>query len=174
MIMYFFNKFGSKGPLILTLISFYLLWNKKNLFCYYTIGIFLSIILNLVLKGLFKMPRPSEDIKTFNLALKNGKRFIFKNGVPHDMFGMPSGHSQSVMFSTIFVFLSLKNYKILYLYLFISIITMCQRIYYNHHTLIQVIAGDMVGLFFGYLMFYLCKKNIMGLIREKKEDNAPI
>ena len=174
MIMYFFNKLGNNGPLILTLISFFLLWNKKNLFCYYTIGIFLSIILNLVLKGLFKMPRPSEDIKTFNLALKNGKRFIFKNGVPHDMFGMPSGHSQSVMFSTIFVFLSLKNYKILYLYLLISIITMCQRIYYNHHTLIQVIAGDMVGLFFGYLMFYLCKKNIMGLIREKKDDNAPI
>jgi len=172
--MYLFNKFGNYGPLLLIILSFYLLRKKTNLFYYYTIGVFLNAILNLFLKGLIQMPRPSEDLKEFNLALKNGKRFVFKNGIPHDMFGMPSGHTQSVMFSTIFIFLALKNYKILYLYLLISLITMSQRIYYNFHTLSQVLAGILVGLFFGYLMFYLCKKNIMGLIREKKDDNGPI
>ena len=174
MMMYLFNMFGNYSPLLLIFISFYLLRKKRNLFFYYTIGIFLNALLNLVLKGMIQMPRPSENIKEFNLALKNGSRFVFKNGIPHDIFGMPSGHTQSVMFSTIFIFLALKNYKILYLYLFISLVTMYQRIYYNYHTLLQVIVGAIVGFIFGYTMFYFCKKNIMGLIRVKKDDDGPI
>ena len=74
-----FNDIGSFGPLILIFLSMHLLWNNSNLFFYYTIGVFLNAILNLILKGLLQQPRPSEDLKTFNLALNNGKRFIFKN-----------------------------------------------------------------------------------------------
>lgn len=169
-----FDTVGNSGPVILMIFSFYLLRNKKSLFYYYIIGLFLNALLNLVLKGLFKMPRPLDDIKTFNLALKNGDRFIFKNGVPHDIFGMPSGHTQSAIYSTTFVFLALKDYKILILYVFISLITMCQRVYYKWHTILQVIVGGIIGFIFGKIMFYLCKKNIMGLIREKKDDNAPL
>jgi cellulose synthase/poly-beta-1,6-N-acetylglucosamine synthase-like glycosyltransferase len=55
------------------------------------------------------MPRPSEDADRFNLALTHGRRFIFKSGVPFDVFGMPSGHAQMVFYSTTFVYLSLKN-----------------------------------------------------------------
>jgi len=169
-----FNVTGNYGPLFLTIYSFYLLWNKQNLFFYYTVGLFLCFILNLVLKGLIQEPRPSEDLKTFELALKNGRRFVFKDGIPHDIFGMPSGHAQSSLFSTVFIFLSLKKQNILGIYLLISLITMAQRVAFNHHTISQVFVGAIVGGLFGYLMFYIAQNKLMGVIREKKDDYAPM
>jgi membrane-associated phospholipid phosphatase len=174
MIERIFNYLGGLGPLILLFFSLFLLWNKENLFFYYSVGIFLNAILNLILKGFFKHPRPSEDPKLFNIALKNGKRFIFKNYIPHDIFGMPSGHTQSAFFSTIFIFLSLKNYNILFAYLIITFITMFQRIFYNYHTLFQVIIGAIVGTLFGYCFYYLAQQKLQGKINEKPDDFAPI
>ena len=147
--MNLFYEIGRYGPVILFFLSLYLLWNKSNLLFYYTVGIFLNCVLNLVLKGIFQQPRPSEDYKKFELALKNGKRFIFKNGVPFDIFGMPSGHTQSVLYSTVFIYLSLKKLNILYFYIFISLITMMQRISHNYHTFFQVIIGAFIGAGFG-------------------------
>ena len=169
-----FYYIGGYGPLILLFFSLFLLWNKHNLFFYYSIGIFINAILNLIIKGILQQPRPSEDPKVFNLALKNGKHFIFKDYIPHDIFGMPSGHTQSSFFSTIFVFLSLQNFKILYMYLAISCITMAQRVVYNYHTILQVFVGAIVGTLFGYYMYHLAQQKIKGKIREKPDDFGPI
>jgi len=169
-----FNDFGTFGPLVLFFLSMYLLWNNSNLFFYYTVGVFSNAILNLVLKGMIQQPRPSEDLKEFNLALSHGKRFLFKDGMPHDIFGMPSGHSQSSLFSTVFIYLSLKKTNILYTYLLISLITMCQRVAFNYHTVLQVIVGAMVGGSFGYFVFYLAREKIKGHITEKLDDYGPI
>ena len=117
MLVELFNKFGAYGPVILYFLSIYLLRDKNNLLFYYIIGAFVNAILNLILKGIFQQPRPSEDYDKFNLALKNGKRFIFKNGVPLDVFGMPSGHAQAALYSTVFIYLALQKTNILYLYL---------------------------------------------------------
>ena len=133
-----FNEFGAYGPIILIFLSMYLLWNKHNLFFYYTVGVFIDNIFNLILKGLFLQPRPTVDKKVFDLALKHGKRFIFKDGMPYDLFGMPSGHSQSSFFSTVFIYLSLRKNNISYTYLAISLLTMLQRVLYNHHSVLQV------------------------------------
>jgi len=169
-----FYYLGGFGPLILLFFSLFLLWNKENLFFYYSVGIFCNAILNLILKGIFKQPRPSEDPKLFNIALKNGKRFIFKDFIPHDIFGMPSGHTQSSFFSSIFIFLSLKNYYILFTYLIITFITMIQRIVYDYHTLFQVIIGAIVGSLFGYYFYYLAQQKLQGKIDEKPDDYGPI
>ena len=174
-IYYMLNIIGNYGPLILIFISLYLLRKYKNLLFYYVIGIFTNVLLNLFLKGIILQPRPSEDPKLFNLAIKNGKRFIFKNGIiPHDICGMPSGHTQSAIFSTVFIYLSLKNTKIALSYLIISLITMYQRIEYKFHTPLQVIIGGIVGSLFAYVIFYLAKQNIKGIIKIKSDDNAPI
>ena len=109
---YIYSNVGIFGPVILYIVASYLLWKKNTSFYYFQVGVFTCTILNLVLKGIFKQPRPSEDPKQFSLALKNGYRFIFKNGIPHDIFGMPSGHSQSAMFTTTFIWLSINNIKI--------------------------------------------------------------
>ena len=169
-----FNEFGSFGPLILIFLSIYLLWNKQNLFFYYTVGVFIDSILNLILKGLFLQPRPSIDKTEFDLALKHGKRFIFKNGMPYDMFGMPSGHSQSSFFSTVFIYLSLRKNNIGYTYIAISLLTMLQRVIYNHHTVLQVCVGATIGSVVGYLFYCLANKKVKGKIREKPDDFGPI
>ena len=108
------------------------------------------------------------------MALTHGKRFLFKDGIPHDIFGMPSGHSQSVLFSTVFVYLSLRKNKLLYIYLIISLLTITQRVVYDYHTILQVIAGSLVGGSFGYFVYYLAREKIKGHITEKLDDYGPI
>ena len=169
-----FNECGAYGPIILIFLSMYLLWNKHNLFFYYTVGVFIDNIFNLILKGIFLQPRPTVDIKVFDLALKHGKRFIFKDGMPYDLFGMPSGHSQSSFFSTVFIYLSLKKNNIAYTYLFISLLTMLQRILCNHHSVLQVFAGSIIGCCTGYLFYYIANEKVKGQIREKPDDFGPI
>ena len=169
-----FNKIGSYGPLVLNFLSMYLLWNKENLFFYYIIGVLINAILNLILKGLFLQPRPSIDGKTFDLALKNGKRFLFKDGIPYDILGMPSGHSQSVLFSTMFIWLSLRKKNIFYIYLIISLLTMIHRVSFNHHTILQVFVGATIGALLGYLFYYLATQKVKGKIREKMDDFGPL
>ena len=169
-----FDKMGAYSTFYIYVLSVYLLRDKQNLLFYYVIGFFVNTLLNLVLKGIIQQPRPFEDINIFNLAIGNGKRFIFKDGIPYDIFGMPSGHTQTVLFSTVFVYFALRNKKILYIYLIISLITMCQRVTFNHHTISQVVMGAIAGGCFGYVVYYLCKEKIKGHITEKKDDYGPI
>ncbi len=167
----FFQKVGEFAPIFLVFLSGYLLWKKENLLFYYIIGIVLSSILNFIIKIIIKQPRPSADLKLFNIAMKNGKYLIFKDGMPYDLFGMPSAHSQMIWFSTIFIYLSLKNTKISLIYILFCIITMLQRYYFNHHTISQVIVGSFVGSIFAYFIFYMAEKQIIGKVKEKKDDD---
>ena len=169
-----FNNIGSYGPALLFLNSCSLLWNKETLLFYYVVGIFLNSVLNVILKLLFKQPRPSEDERTFKLALTHGKYIVFKDGYPHSIFGMPSGHTQTSVFSLIFIYLSGINERWLYFYSIIIIIVMSQRVAFNHHTIFQVIIGAFVGAFVGYQFFFLAKQKIKGRITEKPDDYAPI
>jgi membrane-associated phospholipid phosphatase len=169
-----FQKIGQTSPFILFFISIFLLRNKNNLLFYYVVFFVIGLLINLILKGLIQEPRPSIDTKTFNLMMKNKDRYIYKHGIPYDIFGMPSGHSQSVLFSTIFIYLSLRDIKVLVLYLFIDIITLIQRVVYNHHTLKQVIVGSIVGCLMGYVAFKFAQTNIEGKKSVKKDDFGPI
>ena len=172
--MNLYKEIGSYGPNILRFLSLFLLWNHPNLFFYYIVGIFFDLIFNFFLKGFIQQPRPNFSSKEFDLALKNNKRFIFKDGIPYNVFGMPSGHASSVMFSTIFIYLALRKTNILYLYLFISFITVTQRIIYEYHTFAQIFVGIIVGSLTAYLFYQLAEKKIKGRIREKKDDYGPI
>ena len=176
MIFTLLDEIGEKGPLILLIISVFLLWSRKNQLIYCIIGSFANLLMNIFLKGVFQQQRPSDntDTKTFHLALKNGKRFIFKNGIPYSIFGMPSSHAQSCLFYTVFVFMCLRQYNILILYLLISLLTAYQRVKHSHHTILQVVAGGTVGIFMGYITYIMTNNNIKGLIKKKPDDNAPI
>ena len=165
---------GNSGPIILFIYGSYLLWNKSTLYYYYQVGFVISAILNVILKDILKCPRPSENIKEFNLALKNGRRFVFKNGIPHDIFGMPSGHSQSTMFITTYIFLTLKNKKFALIFFLLSLLIMYQRIKDNHHTLLQVVVGAIVGVVCGYLFYYFAQQSLTGKIKAKPDDNGPL
>ena len=96
-------KIGNWGPLILFGTSVYLLSDKGNMLYYYIVGLILNTIFNVFLKVTIQQPRPSIDSDRFNLLLKNYNDTLFKHGIP-DIFGMPSGHTQSIVFSTMYVF----------------------------------------------------------------------
>jgi len=169
-----FYEFGSYGPIFIFVSSLYFLWNYNNLFFYYILGIFINSILNIILKTIIQQPRPSIDEKEFILALKNSKRFLLKDGLPFDIFGMPSGHAQLCIFSTVFVYLALKKTNILYLYLLFSIIIISQRVVYNFHTIPQVIIGSFVGAGMAYFMYNITQNKIKGQIKEKADDYGPL
>jgi membrane-associated phospholipid phosphatase len=169
-----FYHIGNFGPYILLLFTVYLLWNKQNLLLYYLVGYFFNSVINIIVKGIFQEPRPSDDPKLFNIALKNGKHLLFKNGIPFDFFGMPSGHTQCVFYSAFYILFALKNYKIFGLYLLFSLLVLYQRVYFEYHSIFQVIVGAIIGSFFAYFMYYISRKNIMGKLNLKKEDNGPL
>jgi membrane-associated phospholipid phosphatase len=168
------KKIGQNGPIVLLVITILLLRNKMNLLFYYILFFVISLFLNLILKGIIQEPRPSIDTKTFNLMMKNKERYINKHGIPYDIFGMPSGHSQSVLMSTVFIYLSLHDIKITLLYIVISIITITQRVVDKHHTVLQVIFGSILGCILGYIAFFMSQKNIQGKKTAKKDDYGPI
>jgi len=169
-----FQKIGQNGPMILLFITIFLLRNKHNLLFYYILFFIISLFLNLVLKGIIQQPRPSIDSKTFHLMMKNKERYIYKRGIPYDIFGMPSGHSQSVLLSTIFIYLSLHDIKIAILYLFITLITLTQRVIDNHHTILQVIFGSLIGVALGYVAYKMAQTNVEGKKTAKNDDYGPI
>ena len=168
------STIGQNGPIILFALSVFLLRNKCNLLFYYIIFYVIGLILNIILKGIIQQPRPSIDKKTFDLMIKNKERYISKYGVPYDIYGMPSGHSQSVLFSTIFIYFAFHNIKLTIVYLIISIITLFQRVIENHHTVLQVIVGSMIGLIIGYVSYEMAKIKMAGKLTNKKDDYARI
>ena len=168
------HEFGGHAPILLILLSWYLLWEHKNLFFYYNVGLLSNAILNSILKGLIQEPRPMFDNKKVRLMTAHAKHYFFQNGIPFDIYGMPSGHAQMAFFTTAFIYLSLKHTNFLYLYLIISLIICYQRVNFGYHSITQVIVGAIVGSCFAYFVYQLAREKIKGKIREKLDDDGPI
>jgi membrane-associated phospholipid phosphatase len=162
----YIDYIGVIGPIILMVTSFILLINKNIFLYFYLGGIIVNTLLNLFLKTIIKHPRPKEDKILFEIASNNGKRISI------DRYGMPSGHSQSVGFSCMFLYLVCKNMYVLWFYLIISLNTMFQRFNYNSHTLLQIVVGFSIGAIMGYLTFILAKNTLKGKINSKIDDNC--
>jgi membrane-associated phospholipid phosphatase len=101
---------GNFGPFILFIFSLYLLRKTPNALYYYLIGFLLNMILNIILKLTFKQPRPKDDEDLFKLTLNYASKYNCV--LPFDIYGMPSGHAESVIFSTIFIHLMFNNSRL--------------------------------------------------------------
>jgi len=167
-------ELGSYGPLLLILLSWYLLWDHKNLFFYFNVGLFANAVLNLILKRIIQEPRPMFDSKKIKLMTTHARDYFFQNGIPFDVYGMPSGHAQAAFFMSVFMYLSLKHTNLLYLYLFFSLLICYQRVKYQFHSISQVIVGAIVGLCFAYLVYQLAREKIKGKVREREDDYGPV
>ena len=165
------DTIGYFGPQILAFTSAVLLINKYNLLTIYLIGFLLNSFINIILKGIIKQPRPSEDKHLFNIWLNNGMK---TDRHWYDRFGMPSGHTESVFYSTTFIFFALQNRNITIMYLIISLNTFYQRVKYKNHTLSQVIIGAFIGIIIGYFFYNYSKVLIKGSLKQKPDDNAPL
>jgi len=167
-------ELGAYGPIILILLSWYFLWDYKNLFFYLNVGIISNAILNIILKGLIQEPRPIFDTAKVNLVKRHAKEYFFQNGIPFDIFGMPSGHAQMALFMTTFIYLSLERTNLLYLYLAFTLLICYQRVNSEYHSMSQVIVGSVIGSGFAYIVYHLAREKIKGRIRERPDDNGPV
>ena len=166
-IIYLFHIIAFGAPLILITLTTFLLWKKEMLLFYFILGAILNIALNFFLKDLFKEPRPSGNEQIIQLAINNGKRF------GSQVYGMPSGHAQTAFYCTMFIFLSLKNWRITAFYMAMALFTCYQRYVYKEHTLWQLFVGSLVGLVMGSVAFKCAEKKKMGILIPRPEDGAP-
>lgn len=149
---------------------------RKNLMLYFFffVGLCLSVILNFILKKIIKIKRPCINIHLFDLLIKNNKEYLLRNGKNYCIYGMPSGHSQLCGYTFVFLTLLLKNNSITLFYLFLTILTMYQRVKYEHHTFLQVIIGVSFGCLLGLGVHYFVNQKFTGNIMPKKDDNCYI
>ena len=161
------DYFGLVAPLVLLLISTFLLQNKIKYLQVYIVGFILNNILNAILKYAIKEPRPSKDSRILEIAISNQKRFGF------DYYGMPSGHAQNCGYNLAFITLVFNNPFITGLYLVITAISLYQRYKYFNHTILQLIIGLIIGLIMGYLAYYVGNKWIKGNLKMRPDDFAP-
>jgi membrane-associated phospholipid phosphatase len=167
--IYLFRDYiGLFAPVILLILTLFLLRNKKFYLTFFVSGFIFNNVLNILLKYFIKEPRPTDDQRAIEIAIVNGQRVGF------DKFGMPSGHAQNCGFTLLFVTLVLKNHFITTLYLLISFISLFQRYLYKNHTFLQLTVGFIVGSLVGYLTYLLGKKHLEGNVKMKKDENAPI
>lgn len=150
------DDIGFFAPMILFILSIIALWCHIKYINVYLIFYLLNHLLNNILKQLIREPRP----------VKLSEQIIYKNyenirGA--SLYGMPSGHAQSVAFSTIYTYLVTKSDKLLIISMFISILSLIQRYRFKRHSIKQLIIGSLLGIgvaFGGYNLstFYLTYK----------------
>lgn len=168
------HDLGKYGPMILSAITWYNLWNRNNLFFYFTIGLVINKLINIILKGIIQDPRPLFDSEKVNLVKTNAKQYFYQNGIPFNIYGMPSGHAQTSFYTLAFTYLATKNNSLLFFYLIFAGFICYKRLELERHSLPQVVVGSAVGSFIGYIMYSLARGKLTGKIREKLDDNGPI
>jgi len=136
MINYIFNNIPD--ILLITSIIIFLWFKKFKLLLIFIIGYILNRCFNILLRNTIKDKRLTEygDAK----------------------YNMPSGHSQSVFYSLVFIFLFLWNknslhYWILLFYSILCIGTVYTCIIYNYHTIDQAVVGLLIGGMFAFLFY---------------------
>ena len=159
---------GYLTPVILLVVTVFLLRNKTVYFNFFFYGYFVNIIINSLLKFILKTPRPVNDWKILELGITHTKRIGF------DKYGMPSGHAQHCGFVLAFATLVFQNPLITSSYSILSLICLYQRYLYQNHTIGQIIIGFIVGLIIGYLFYEMAFKKLVGNIKRRPDDNAPI
>lgn len=153
-------------PILLFLISSFLLRNKMKYLAYFVAGYVANNGLNAVLKLMIQEPRPSNDLRALEIGISNGERISF------DKFGMPSGHAQTCGFALVFISLVFDSPKMTAFYLVISFITMAQRYIFNNHTILQLIVGFVTGGLFGFLTYMIANNKIMGSLKMRPDDDC--
>ena len=150
---------GMYGPIFLILLSLFVLRNKPHLLLYFVIGLFINIPINILLKYFLREPRPLEN-KEYIDSLKAHHKLIH-----FDRYGMPSGHAQYTSYCIAFLLFSLglanvhKYSSLFLLCFFVFVSTLYQRYFSKSHTILQLVAGTVLGSFLAYVFFSLCIQN---------------
>lgn len=167
-IIWYFDFVGYYGSFFVTSIVFLRLFLLKKFLhsVLFLIGSFLNFVVDVYFKGVFEDPRPRNPISMklpcwswiYNGCLTNDDS-LYRGLI---QYGFPSGHAQSVLYATSFLyFIQGGVFNIwLWLCLFVCCLTLIQRYKYRRHTIEQLIAGSLLGSLVGYSVYYLTKKTL--------------
>lgn len=164
----YLDYIGLYAPLILFLLSIFLLRNMTQYLSFFVSGFILNNILNAFLKWSIKEPRPNDEQRAIEIGIVNGARIGF------DKFGMPSGHAQNCGYCLTFITLALNRPTVTALYAVISVASLAQRYLYRNHTALQLLVGLLVGISVGYFTIWLTHRRLMGDLEAKRDDFGPI
>jgi membrane-associated phospholipid phosphatase len=142
------DDIGFFGPMILFALTIIMLWGRFKYINVYLIFILFNTVLNKILKNTIKSSRPGK-------LNENTVYKTHENESGADKFGMPSGHAQSVSFSTLYVYLVTKSKNLLIVSSFISALTLIQRYRSKRHSMNQLLVGVIVGSCVAYTSYNL-------------------
>lgn len=153
-LIYGLDMIGLFGPVILLLVSIWQLW-VNGVYWTASIVIFgINLFINKILKVWIKQPRPV-----------GGKRLITSetySGI--EQYGMPSGHSQSVVCSVTFLYLVKHSPIWLIVGMCIATLTIYQRWKYRQHSVEQLSVGAVTGFLVAYIGYTITAMGITGQI----------
>jgi len=134
---------GYFSEMIISIIVVSILYNDMYNHFFYFLGFFVSIYLNIWLKNIIKNPRPKPFYKF--LAYEPTQ-------VNMQAYGMPSGHSQHVFYSIIYLYLTIHTlFPWVFVCICIGALTIMERWVFRNHTMFQLIVGALIGCLLGYL-----------------------
>lgn len=140
---------GYEGPNISLAITSLALLDQKKYLVSFVLFYFVEYYLNGALKRIIKQPRPEgflgmNDTGVYDTATEK--------------YGMPSGHSSAVWYSTVFLWLVKKSPNLLILELAICFNTMYQRWSFKKHSIEQLAVGMLLGGSVAWIAVFVTKK----------------
>jgi membrane-associated phospholipid phosphatase len=142
------DDIGFFGPMILFTLTIIMLWGRYKYVNVYLIFILFNTVLNQILKNTIKSSRP-DKLNEYTIYE------TYENTSGTDKYGMPSGHAQSVSFSTLYMYLVTKSKNLLIGGSFISALSLIQRYRFKRHSIKQLLVGVIVGSSVAYASYNL-------------------
>jgi len=154
-----FQRIAKYSYYILAALSLFILKDKPIYSMVFIFGYLITVLLNVVLKYIFFMPRPDLDKEKFYIDLKynhnNNRLFI-----PTGNLDFPSGHMQLLFYIMVFMFhFPLTNLQY-FLYIGLSVLEFYYIYDKNYHSFIACIVGALLGACLGYVFHLQAKKMI--------------
>lgn len=161
------NVIGDWGPIIMICLAIWVLYmaGNKTYVYYFIVGIVINTITNIILKGAIQQPRPADmnNPGVFHKRVRN--ILATRHGMPFNLFGMPSGHAQAVMYILTFLWATVwqwggssrisQRWLIKGVLLLIGLIVLIQRVEWQHHTIFQVVVGAAIGTAIGWGAYWM-------------------
>lgn len=129
---------GFNGFIILFVTNIIVLFDQRSYLITYLLFYLINFEVVVILKTIFKEPRPSEYL---NKEFDDGGVYT----MTETKYGMPSGHSNLVFYSLIYSWLVKSNPLLLLFESVICILTVYQRWKFKKHTIQQLIVGGIIG-----------------------------
>jgi len=142
------DEIGYRNPELLLLFNSIILLDQKKYLAIYLLFFLVDYYLIGFTKNLIKQPRP--------IGFSDSK--YYDGGDYSKSYGMPSGHSGLVFYSTVYLWFVKKSIPLLIFELSMCAITLYQRYIFKKHTIQQLFAGALLGSTVAFFAYHTGKK----------------